>query len=557
MSRLYLFIPALALCSCSLVKLSDDITQGHCSEDMDCAELNNEKDPEFDPCQRWQCNTESKLCEYGALDADNDGQTPGTVEFKGKEVECEDNPRRQDCDDDDDEVNAGLEEACDDKDNDCDGLADEDALNTQRTRVVVMGGDRTASDAAYAQDTATGSVGVAYSVLEGANAPPGASLVDPSFSDSANATALIVQSVQTPQIEQVAITALDADRFAYALINTSGTRRLIAGVWQTSANQIGVESGLASAGISCFAGESCDDVREPALAASGRNVLLGYSRWAGDVGKVACGTLRSTDDPAQLVATLLTLTRSSSELTEVKTTDPGTMTQIAEPIAIGESSDLSPPAIIALPPIGEISGGFLVGYANTEGRVQIDYLERDGTKLVVKQAELVTFGAKDEDRSTIAIALGPEDDDGRIIAIASQYDCNADARTVIDFARLRDDDGELASEILANSLIAGDDPNQAAPSITYNAGRDQWLATYRSPAGLRARVLTTDGTLYGKKPYALIDRVKASDGDEVQVLPLPTATYPTGKGFTAVAHVLRDGEEDKRAFEAVTLSCGG
>jgi hypothetical protein len=544
------------LAGCSLVKLSDEIVQGHCRSDADCAELNERQTSDFDPCQRWQCNEDEQLCRYGALDADDDGQSPGEVRHDGKSVTCERDATKQDCADDDELVGAGMMERCDEKDNDCDGRADEGALDHSSAGAVVFGkptragasDGEAATDAAYARDPMSGEIALAYGVLQSENARPGVSLLDAELVASTSTSTLAVEHITPALGQEVAVAPLDGGRFAYGLVTTSGVPRVVAGMWNTSASQVLVQRELAEQGVSCLSGEECRDVLAPALATQGRDVLIAYLRFsADDPAGVGCGQLRDEDAPASVLANLLLRSGTGGE--------ERLLEQTSSALAIGFSSDLTGPALLALPAIGETPASWLIAYAGEDGGVVIDRVQRDGKALDVVQPALIRLGDGSEPRSAVALALGESGESEQVLGIAHQRGCGSAARIVLDLRRLVDDGGKLGLEHVAGAIEVGGASNESNPALGYSAVRGTWLVGYRDLDGLRARVVAADGALHGDQPYTLIERVRAEDGDEVDILPPSTAAFDVGSGFALMAHVLRAANEAPRAFETAHLRC--
>jgi hypothetical protein len=550
---------AALLPGCSLVKLSADVTQGHCASDADCAELN--ADPKFgdDPCQRWQCNTDEKLCRYGSLDADHDGQSPARVTVGDKAVTCEQDAAKQDCADDDETIGAGFEELCDEQDNDCDGRSDEGALQSSSSRAVVFeaaGGSEGATDAAYARDPMSGAIALGYGVLQDANARPGASLLDPALDDRTSATTLAVEKIGTPIASQVAIAPLDGGRFAYALVNQSGAQRVVAGVWRTAANQVGVLDEIATMGVHCAPDEDCGSdavtgpsrqALSPALASEGSDVLLAYLLFDSDPASVGCGDLRRAGAPARLLVNLLARPSTDEHLVE----------QSASALRLGNSSDLAAPALLTLPAIGDVAPSWLVGYADENGAVVVQQLRRDRKQLALVDPALIKIGGAGSP-SFVTLALGPVSEDSVTIGIAHQEACGALSQIRFDLWQLSDDGGRLVAENTVPTELVGGfaSSSESNPALTYSSARNVWLVAYHEMSGLRARVLDTDGAPYGERAYTLIESfLPEGHGNTVDILPVRMAAFDLGSDFAIIAHVLREAESDPRAFEVTKLGC--
>lgn len=547
-ARVLLVLLASPLAACSLVKLSDDVTQGHCERDADCNELN--ADPKFgdDPCQRWQCNTEEKLCRYGALDADHDQQTPPKVMAGGKLVTCEKDPAQQDCDDADETVGAGFDEVCDEKDNDCDRRVDEGALHASSSRAVVLESARAftgATDAAFARDPMSGEVALAYGLIENTKDVPGASLLDPELADRSSAATLTVEKIATPFANQVAIAPLDGGRFAYAFVNQLGTHSLaVAGVWRAG-NQVGMLEEIATAGVHCLPDESCNDALSPALATQDSDVLLAYLRFNGDASTVGCGDLHGSDTTADVLVNLLSRPSGDERLHE----------QSVNALSLGQSSDLAAPALLSLPAIDSVAPSWLVAYADASGDVVIEQLRRDGKKIAVVAPNLIRIGGGAV-RSSLRLASGSSADGRPMFGLVHQFGCGGKAHVLFDAWQLSDDGGELHAEQTIAAVTVGGAANESNPALVYSPARQLWLVSYRDPSGLRARAVADDGMPQGAEPYTLIASARSEGGGgEIDILPVPMASFDLDADFATIAHVLRSDETDPRAFEVAKLSC--
>lgn len=128
----------LALAACVSKKAGKDVDSDGYASGYDC----DDDDPSVHPGADETCNDLDDDCDGESdenatdgmvlyLDDDRDQYGDDAEVF----VSCHDESgyatRGGDCDDDDDAVNPGVEELCDEVDNDCDGLVDDEALDMQ------------------------------------------------------------------------------------------------------------------------------------------------------------------------------------------------------------------------------------------------------------------------------------------------------------------------------------------------------------------------------------------------------------------------------------------
>jgi hypothetical protein len=127
---------AAAQSACSLVVTSPEPVIAGCTTNMDCDPLNTRDHIAANACQRWQCDHRNNLnlCRVTPRDNDEDGDPaidPACPTTQG-----------QDCDDNDHDIFAAQttgdggtptphEEWCDGKDNNCNGVIDEDGTTRQ------------------------------------------------------------------------------------------------------------------------------------------------------------------------------------------------------------------------------------------------------------------------------------------------------------------------------------------------------------------------------------------------------------------------------------------
>ena len=555
--------------ACSLVKLSEDIKQENCGSDSDCDVLNDRSAEDFDPCFVWQCSTDSRLCEQSALDADKDNATAATTSHKGEMVVCETDSARADCDDSNEDNAPGLTESCDGEDNDCDGLADEGALDPLSDDSIGFSnslGGQAVSSLDYAIDPATGTVALAYTV-DAMPDKPGLNLLPrglaPEESDNQTRGLQATLEAESPAertlaSSAIAIAPLQQKRFAVALFQTTPPRRVLAGVFDADDRGRGLaaEASLYDRGLACATDEGCaansDPAAAPLAAPETSAIAIGASR-----SDVVVASVRSPSNGAQRVVLNL-LERvggnDSDYLSEVST----------EATVLGATSDAAAPAVLGLPAF-TVDGqrtfaGFLVGRIEGDGMIVFDRLERAGDSLEVAQARVLTIGNASMPRQGLSAALGPAEDDGVQLGVAFQQGEAEDARIVVSVVELTANaDGELsASAPLLDQTHVGDSDtrgNERLAAITALDSDQGWGVVYRTPLGLLARLISDNGELRGTSPYTLVEK----DGTDRQVLSAPLALpLPQTEGWLgALALVSTEENSTPLAFEIARLpSCG-
>lgn len=525
---------------CSLVKLSEDIVIERCDSHSDCAGLNDPEAASF-PCEQWQCNEDSGRCELGPTDLDGDGQSPATVDG----VECDVPEDEADCDDDTDEVAIGAAEQCDGQDNDCDGQVDEGVLGRGPVRRLVTfdnGELGAATSASYARDPNSGALAIAYGMD---SQQAGLSVLDSPEATASNDDLKVNGSATSAPTGEVVVTPLDGDAFAVAFVDGDGGAHLVAGLVERGSDSATVEADIAGGGLACIPDGDCGgpEATRLALAGTGIDVALAYLETDA---APTCGAPDPDGDPV-LRATALFAVGGSLTARE------------GAPVELGPSADGAPAGLLAIGELGERRAretGWLIAYVDAAGNLRVGHLQLDAdNELVVGADALLTRDAAGGARGSPALAFGPDTQEGRWLALTHRVDCGRDGRILLDLflVELDDDGGLVLTEQASDIEVGGDAPGERAPALAYSEVLDAWAVSYLDSRGLRARVLSRDGTLRGESPYELL-RDEADDSLRTLLTP---GLVPLGEEawFGVLAHVQRQSEDVPRAFEMFTLGC--
>lgn len=545
--------------ACSLVNLSGDIEQAQCASQDDCDVLNDHAAADFDPCVIWQC-AETLYCERSALDLDHDGFSPRTAEHEGEDLVCEADSSRVDCDDGTRGSNPERDETCDAADNDCDEQVDEGVLDTDDTIVSVFADENSEGigEATYAIDSDSGTVAVAYGLRRGASSVPGMNTVDSTLATGSSVGPLTLPAGD-PRIllaDSVGVGALGGDRFAVAFVNDSGARRVIAGIAKPRGDgfELAASDDVLRLGLRCAAREDCASnaaagptdtlvaapvTVTPAVVARGDDVLVVYARAA--EGEGACADAAAAPSAVPVLANALSYNPSAGTLSE----------RDGAALVIGQTLDRTIPAVLALPELGgELDLGFLVAIANADGAVELVRVSLAGGVLMRSDPLLVLEG--DGARlSDVALALGGGDASARQLGVVMQRGCGASARVVFELLELSVDDGALSAAHEAGPINVGGNPNETRPSVAWSEARDGWLVAYRDGSGLRARALTSSGTLLGTDSYVLLEEVEDGD-DALRIAASPFAVPLGGAAWFGTLAAIERAED--YVLQTVTLS---
>lgn len=553
---------------CSLVALSDDLVRKQCEKNSECETLNEDDRAagEYEPCTVWQCQ-ENNYCEKTPRDLDDDGFFAASVDEDGETVDCEVPAAEVDCDDDSKDRHQGLDESCDDVDNDCDDLVDEGSLKVETNDVVVFSSadGEAVSDVSYALDPGTQALGIAYSMAQGTGTP-GLSVVAETLTMSAPVHALeaVLEGGDGPSSlvsESVGVTGLQSSRMAVGMVNRSGVPRVIAGVIPSAskAGEIHVDVNLMSSGLRCEAAETCfanhQDPAPPsllpipattgmALASSGRDVLIGYVRDTTG-GAADCGSLIGASDGPYLLVNALHLASGDTSLIESSTAA----------LRIGNVSTTDAPALLAVP------GGYLIGYVAANGDLVVARLEIVDGEPTLAQAEVLRIAGGGEQQAGVALALDGSvapDATEFVLGVAYQTGCAPESSVLARLFAVTVSGANLQAQAMGESIALSDGPNQSRPAITYNTDVARWAVVYRDAQGLRARDLEPDGTLRAadEEPYLLLETVTSgSDEARIGLTPAVTSLGPN-TWFGAVAYVSQPNNTDEPfAFRAARMVC--
>lgn len=561
---------------CSLVDLASELDVDECDPERSvnqCNELPREND---DACEAWQCNRDTRRCEWGPRDDDNDGFQP---------VECAEGDAEPDCDDDDSERAPGLTETCDDKDNDCDSRLDEGALESAPTTLVFFDTDSVGSLSA-AQNPETGSLGVLYQFTDGTTEGRlgGTLLASANSEDPEAATALRLDcdlavaqnlvgsaadcsrqtSVRSYRAESLAAAPFDTDRMVVAFNRRDGAdRRVTAGLWSGSA--LAVHAPIQQGGLRCEASEACRDdpdashPRTEAIsvgtATDPDRVLVAYVRNPDGLAD-ACGAVSDVDGiQARLHLHLM------DERTPDGERERALLELTAEPSVIDNVRATGGVQVLGVPSeaLPDAGPNWLVGYRKGNGDLAVAHVSADGSDLTVASAELIRVPGGAE-LGDFAMAFGARDDGASQLGITFVEGCDDDALTRATIVELEADGADLTvtAEGTPRSLGGSGGGNEAAPSIAYNSVREVWGVSYRSARGLQARLMGRDGRPRGGESYTLVEN-SSGDGQSRRVLRTPTMTgfVPEGGNdwFSSVAFVLQSGEDASSEAQAVALTC--
>jgi hypothetical protein len=277
--------------------------------------------------------------------------------------------------------------------------------------------------------------------------------------------------------------------------------------------------------------EPIGDTSTPAVAAIDGDVLIAYAR----------------QDPA--------VTCGSGEVAPVlgsRVEDAGSAGVLERDDAalpLGQTRDPSSPAVLAVPSFeeGQDALGWLVAFANADDAVELRQVGLDG----VVSDPLLTLTSS-EGYGDVSLVLAPIEGDQRLVGLAAQRGCGAQARIAFSVLRLTADGGELALERTAGDLLVGGAANESRPSVAYSERRGAFLVAYRDPSGLRARVLDAEGAGLGEQPYTLL-RNTDSGTRPLRLTSSPLAVpIGTSGGWFGALVAAQSGED--RALQSVTLS---
>ncbi len=491
-----LYALAMLGLSCSLVGL-DDVNATECAllprTDFSdahalCAE---ELSTPLNECEAYVCALrvdDALYCTVAAPDADGDGVGDAACVPEGTPA---------DCDESDPTVAEGMDEACDGKDNDCDGNIDEGVLVPGATQSVDAGdivglpgfaSGGAAVPTAYRRD---GRLHVSGSmVTREASAitviDPGAEAAEPGFAVAAdNATTVVFPAAGCGRL---AVGSIDD---AHALSSTS-----------FDANEgIPDSDGEAACGVS-------SSQRAPAIATVAGTV--GVAWLASDL-RGNCGTGGRAD---------------------VLFSTGTTAGAIDTPTQLGTSNDLGPPAIAVLP------GG---AFATVWG---------DAREIVVRVSGSTGEARVDvgDEVDEVAIAVAPARDSSEQTVVSVAYAAGCGGRARVGMQRFALDGDALSA--LGEAIELADGEEQRQPAIAFGELPEGFLVAWREgDERVRARVMgRTDG--FAGDVLTVLDASDFEGTAPRRIRGSGIATLPAG-GFEVVSYA----EANTNGIFSTVLTC--
>lgn len=567
--------------ACSLVDLASELDVAECEPDPEvnpCADLAPETS---EPCEAWQCNPDTRFCEWGLRDDDNDG-------FQDAECAREDDP--VDCDDGDHERSPGLDETCDNKDNDCDDRLDEGALEPAPTSLVFFSSDNV-TDLATAQDQETGSVRILYRYMDRAeNRLGGTSLSGVESEEPDNASPLTLScdfavaqglvgtsaecssqaGVRQYLARSIAVTPFDTDQMAVAFNRQDGAdRRVTAGLW--TEDGLEVTEAIQARGLTCAPQEACaGDASESqptteaialATTQAGKRVLVAYVRNPDEI-EETCGEVADVDgEPARVHLHLL----DERDLDDADGRNDRELVEVTEtPLIVDNVRAGSGVSVVAVPmdALPDGAPSWLLGYQQASGTVVIAHVVAASDGLMLADPSLLEIDPpqpRNAELADLSMAFGEPEDGATQLGVAYVDGCGDDAVAMARVVVMEADGDSLtvASEGMAHRL--GGAERQSGPSIAYNVGRGAWGVSYVSRDGLQARLLEKDGSLRGDGSYTLFANTSGGGrSSSVRQRPTTVGFLPEGASswFSSVALVAESGAEASREVQSITLQCG-
>lgn len=501
MRRFALLSFGLATAGCSLVGLDDQIKIETCDANSDCVHL--EALYPTPDCEQWVCDSVTAECIVGPEDADDDGSPRAACLPAGDP--------NGDCDDADGTNAPNGTELCDAKDNDCDSNVDEVTFVTTATPTQLA---RSTTDIAVPNfayeptsratfatyiDTDLGTTGPSKLTAQGGLAA-GAALQGPAGAlapralafDSHGQSDLVAAVLPGGVCQRVSIGLL---RGAVASTATSITVNF------GSVSGTHFQEGLPDASAAlCPASGGTLLARSPSVASDGQFIVASWV--AQDAISQVCQTVAS----APALVNFATLNAAALNTTPIV---PST----AAALAIGDTDDPAPPAILATEPrlfftaVAEGGGVHLRRVrASTAGgnAIAVDVLY-DSTSLVNGVTRVGDF----------ALAAGPLANDHIRLALAFRGGICSMARA---YVALFDYDN-LAGTIVGNAPVSVQEITtqqyavamQPSLSIVYSAQPlGFWVAWPEQLTRVLIRGISGDGTLLGT-PATVLDKFDASN----------------------------------------------
>ena len=213
-------------------------------------------------------------------------------------------------------------------------------------------------------------------------------------------------------------------------------------------------------------------------------------------------------------------------------------------LALGRTTDRNTPAVVTLPGLG-----FVVAFANADGAIEIMRVFAEDAQL--QSSPLQVIEADTGRFSDAAPALDANGADARRIGLAAKAGCGAAARVTLYILTSPASESEV-SRIEVGPVSVGGSPNEGQPSVAWSNARDAWLVAYRDGSGMRARVLTADGSALGAESYPLFEEVDSGE-DALRLAASPFAVpLATSAGWFGAIAVTERAED--YVIQTVALS---
>jgi hypothetical protein len=513
-------LACVALVGCTIVALSEDVTQSECLVNSDCDILNRTEDPDFDACNVFMCAKNE--CQQLPLDFDFDGVQP---------LACLEVGSRGDCDDRDKDRNPNQAEACDGKDNDCDLGVDEGMLQVVHTEVLRF--DEEVRELGFAWSPSTAELGVVYEG-EGRAGFAEVQTTEPTIgwpvalSNHAEPLDLVRLNV-TARVGRFLAIATEADPPRRTWV---GTLRGAGAVYLFGVD----DEHVRATGLRCATGEDCSATRpavaRPELSSLDARLLAASVR----DGPAADGCETEAAHPI-----LLNLLNENfmvvSELTEAAVKLDDTRAGRAPSLVPINAADID--AAIE-------QFGWLAAYSDAAGDLIVRRVTPNADALV--EAPRLRIERDGAPYTHVEIALGVTERDRMEVAVAAQAGCGEDARVHFGVLQLTWDATGRAQLGMYREMREIDDQQGARAQLAYNREQSSWGIAYLGADGVFVRVLNRDGVPRGDIAYRISDALPSVP--DLAIVPSMDAEVGL---FGVYSHVAGEDQTSEGALDAAYL----